>query len=45
MKTESLFRKSLSDLPAYFPVLVPSAPETIILRDTTKRFLSQTDFN
>lgn len=41
MKTESLFLKSLSDLPAYFPLPAPSAPEIIALRDITKPLLRQ----
>lgn len=41
MKRESLFLKSLSDLPAYFPFPAPSAPEILILCDTTEQFLRQ----
>lgn len=40
MKTEFLFLESLSDLPAYFPLPAPPAPE-IILRDITEQFLRQ----
>lgn len=39
MEIESLFLKSLSDLPAYFPLPTPSAPAVLSPRDTTQQLL------